>query len=177
MTKLDYLEYLKSDHWKKLRHNMIDYTKNHCVICGNTENLEVHHNTYQRIGCEMFSDLAVLCKECHSLFHARLASNFNDIHQPSILDQMKAELVSYLPDIEGKIRLTNVSDQGIVTAMAADTAIGATLSYHDEQCLALLKQKWPWITHIKLRIDNPHKKDSMAAGIRSAIMGFGKKTK
>ena len=40
-----------------------------CSICGETENLNVHHLTYARVGCEKLSDLEVLCRGCHENEH------------------------------------------------------------------------------------------------------------
>jgi 5-methylcytosine-specific restriction endonuclease McrA len=46
-----------------------------CRICAATSALEVHHNTYERLGHERPADLIVLCRSCHKLFHdnSRLA--------------------------------------------------------------------------------------------------------
>jgi hypothetical protein len=40
-----------------------------CAICGSARNLEVHHKTYARKGCERFTDLVVLCRSCHVKQH------------------------------------------------------------------------------------------------------------
>ena len=40
-----------------------------CRICADTAALEVHHNTYERLGHERAADLVVLCRACHQLFH------------------------------------------------------------------------------------------------------------
>ena len=34
-----------------------------------TDNLEVHHRTYERLGEELASDLTVLCNRCHHVHH------------------------------------------------------------------------------------------------------------
>ena len=68
-----YGDYLKTDHWKRLRRAALRYARNRCQVCYGTGNLHVHHRTYDRRGCELMSDLTVLCDPCHSVFHARLA--------------------------------------------------------------------------------------------------------
>jgi hypothetical protein len=34
-----------------------------------TDALEVHHRTYERLGCELAGDLVVLCHACHAVHH------------------------------------------------------------------------------------------------------------
>jgi hypothetical protein len=36
-----------------------------------TDELEVHHRTYDNLGAELVSDLVVLCHSCHELHHKR----------------------------------------------------------------------------------------------------------
>ena len=69
MNKEEYLEYLKSLHWQKERRSALKRAEYRCQVC-NTDDvqLEVHHRTYERLGCERPSDLFVLCENCHELF-------------------------------------------------------------------------------------------------------------
>lgn len=73
LKKLQYSDYLKSDHWKNIRHKKLKNVEFKCQIC-NAEKTElhVHHNTYERKGQEYLSDLLVLCKECHNQFHDKI---------------------------------------------------------------------------------------------------------
>ncbi len=68
-TQLPYSEYLKSDHWQARRLKALAKGDNKCRICAATSALEVHHNTYERLGHERAADLVVLCRKCHQLFH------------------------------------------------------------------------------------------------------------
>ncbi len=68
-TQLPYSEYLKTDHWQQRRERALDRAGHHCQVCHSTERLEVHHNTYSRLGHERDADLVVLCRNCHGLFH------------------------------------------------------------------------------------------------------------
>ncbi len=60
-----YKLYLKSNKWKVIRAAALVRGRGRCVRCGGTYDLEVHHLTYERLGCEMPSDLVVVCKTCH----------------------------------------------------------------------------------------------------------------
>jgi predicted RNA-binding Zn-ribbon protein involved in translation (DUF1610 family) len=68
-----YQEYLKSPHWIETRNSMIERAGRKCQLCGYTGWLDVHHNTYERLGEEWVSDLIVLCRGCHTKHHARPA--------------------------------------------------------------------------------------------------------
>ena len=66
MTRQEYRQYLKSDHWQSLRQWALDrYGK--CLICGETSGLDVHHNTYDRLGVELPNDVVVLCRVHHMM--------------------------------------------------------------------------------------------------------------
>lgn len=64
-----YREYLKSDHWARRRAEALLRFGNKCALCGSAEELNVHHNTYERLGREAPTDLVVLCREHHEKFH------------------------------------------------------------------------------------------------------------
>jgi len=68
---ISYQDYLNSDRWKSIseRHKEIF---SRCMICGVSENLNVHHNTYDHIGYEYFDDLVTLCKYCRAKFPDKL---------------------------------------------------------------------------------------------------------
>ena len=66
---MPYDEYLLTDHWKELRKRIHAKYNNKCAICGSSDNLEVHHITYERKGEELDEDLALLCKKCHMTQH------------------------------------------------------------------------------------------------------------
>lgn len=69
MTREEYQNYLKSEHWQKQRKEALLCALYRCQVC-NTDALplEVHHRTYERLGAELPSDLFVLCEQCHDLF-------------------------------------------------------------------------------------------------------------
>ena len=69
-TQLPYAEYLKSAGWQFKRRRALILGRHKCRVCGATDTqLDVHHNTYERLGNEDDADLVVLCHNCHQLFH------------------------------------------------------------------------------------------------------------
>jgi 5-methylcytosine-specific restriction endonuclease McrA len=70
-NRITYRQYLQSPHWHDVRKRfwnskLCDGT---CEVCGGTERLQVHHNTYKRIGNERLNDLVLLCDDCHKEAH------------------------------------------------------------------------------------------------------------
>lgn len=74
LTAKDYPAYIRSDQWKLKRSEALLRAGYHCCICGTWRNLHVHHNTYARLGCELMTDLAVLCETCHDVYHKHAKS-------------------------------------------------------------------------------------------------------
>ena len=69
ILKTPYHEYLQSEHWQSIRKAALKAADNRCQLCYSDLRLEVHHRTYERRGCELLSDLTVLCHRCHAQFH------------------------------------------------------------------------------------------------------------
>ena len=70
-----YKEYLQSAEWKDLKTRKLKKANFICDGCGETKGqMEVHHLTYERIGMELFTDLAVYCIECHKKAHSKVES-------------------------------------------------------------------------------------------------------
>jgi 5-methylcytosine-specific restriction endonuclease McrA len=66
---LPYAEYLTTDHWQRQRKRALEEADGKCKVCNSGGELHVHHRTYENLGNERTTDLVVLCKRCHSLFH------------------------------------------------------------------------------------------------------------
>lgn len=64
-----YSAYLSSTEWRaiKARYRASDLPQD--CMCGETENLALHHLTYERVGEERLTDLTPLCKRCHTMLH------------------------------------------------------------------------------------------------------------
>lgn len=64
----DYQEYLRSSEWRKKAEAAKIRAGNRCQGCNRPRTevqLEAHHRTYERIGCELPGDITVLCRTCH----------------------------------------------------------------------------------------------------------------
>lgn len=72
MTKKEYAKYLASGNWAVVKLAAKRRAKWRCQVCSSKYGLEVHHNTYARLGNEEASDLLVLCRKCHRLYHDKL---------------------------------------------------------------------------------------------------------
>ena len=65
----DYSAYIGSSAWAdvKRRYRASDLPQD--CFCGETENLHLHHLTYERVGQEELTDLSPLCGDCHRMIH------------------------------------------------------------------------------------------------------------
>ena len=70
LPRSEYYAYIRSEKWKKVRER---YWKSKqpkvCFICGTAKELDLHHRTYKRLGCEHLRDLVALCRTCHNEVH------------------------------------------------------------------------------------------------------------
>lgn len=68
-----YAVYLQGRHWQHMRGVALEHYGEQCLLCGTTDELDVHHRTYERRGRERLADLTVLCRGCHSRYHHEAA--------------------------------------------------------------------------------------------------------
>lgn len=74
-SPVNYASYLSSHAWKKTARKMREKAGFKCQLCGaNDKPLNVHHNSYERLGRERDDDLVVLCEPCHHRFHNQSSS-------------------------------------------------------------------------------------------------------
>lgn len=69
MSQEDKIEYMKSQQWISLKNMILIIQNNKCCLCEANERLETHHTTYKRLGNELWSDLQLLCRDCHQAQH------------------------------------------------------------------------------------------------------------
>src|SRR3990167_785505 len=73
LETMPYREYLQTPEWQARRKRQLSSAGYRCQVCNTgTKRLNVHHRTYERRGRELFSDLIVLCEDCHALFHGKI---------------------------------------------------------------------------------------------------------
>lgn len=70
---VNYHDYLRSDRWRAIRARKLAESVRRCEKCNSTQQLQVHHKTYVRLGRERMSDLQVLCDTCHARHHGKAA--------------------------------------------------------------------------------------------------------
>lgn len=65
-----YEEYLASQAWREKRRRYFAAKRlpKTCLACG-SEQVQLHHRTYRRLGREHLQDLVPLCQPCHSAGH------------------------------------------------------------------------------------------------------------
>ena len=63
-----YESYLKTVYWKIRRQLYLEFYDGCCVrCCKRKPRLALHHVSYERLRCELMSDLLLLCRGCHQL--------------------------------------------------------------------------------------------------------------
>jgi len=91
---VDYSQYLKSKHWQRVRRRALRRAGRHCSVCADQKNLDVHHNNYERLRKERMSDVVVLCRDCHKLYHEVLPES--KLRVPPIGDMENLKEVLHL---------------------------------------------------------------------------------
>lgn len=72
----NYQEYLQTKHWKKFKYEYKQNHKNQCVFClRKTDKLDIHHLSYENLGCETEEDVCELCYHYHRMLHKALDNN------------------------------------------------------------------------------------------------------
>lgn len=70
LRAMPYRRYLQTPEWSRARRAALSRADNACSLdATHTENLEVHHRSYEHLGAELASDVVVLCHSCHQLHH------------------------------------------------------------------------------------------------------------
>ena len=70
LQRMPYRDYLRTPEWRVTRAAALERAGHSCSLdVTHTEELEVHHRTYERLGRELAADLVVLCQVCHALHH------------------------------------------------------------------------------------------------------------
>ena len=66
----EYRAYLSSSIWDEKRNQRLEFDDFQCRLCGNRNNVQVHHLVYplhQNYGAETINDLITVCPDCHKL--------------------------------------------------------------------------------------------------------------
>jgi len=79
---INYDEYINSEDWRLLKQDILKSANFRCQLCSSGDKLRLHHNTYERLGHELRSDVVILCERCHSIFHGVSDERFPPLHIP-----------------------------------------------------------------------------------------------
>jgi hypothetical protein len=107
LRTMPYPQYLKTLHWHETSAAAKERAGGRCQLCNSADNLETHHRTYERRGCELDTDLTVLCDACHERFHREPAKDEFD-SAPKLTE---AQEVQWLNELIARKR----AEQGIIT--------------------------------------------------------------
>ncbi len=86
-----YLDYLQSTTWKQRRYAALERVNFKCELCGEINNLEVHHLTYAHLGNESPDELMVICGGHHWIEHSGLKD-----YQPTTPPKVKPILCKHV---------------------------------------------------------------------------------
>lgn len=86
-----YREYLRSPRWFDKRRAYRESDLPQECMCG-SEDFELHHKTYERVGAEELSDLTPLCSKCHQMVHALERRQVITLDFQGMEDPMRAYL-------------------------------------------------------------------------------------
>jgi hypothetical protein len=70
LRTMPYRQYLRTVEWRRTRMAALERAGYCCSLdVTHTDDLEVHHRTYERLGHELATDVVVLCAACHRVHH------------------------------------------------------------------------------------------------------------
>lgn len=73
LRSMPYVDYLQTRHWQMVRQQALRRARWACQVCNAAARLDVHHRTYERVGCEEPADVIALCRPCHARHHGKPA--------------------------------------------------------------------------------------------------------
>lgn len=94
-SEIRYREYLNSPEWHQRRNQALRDAGYRCQKCGVKRNLQVHHESYERLGAERPEDLIVVCRGCH------LGHHYNETQEGiGIYVRILSQVIQDYPDAE-----------------------------------------------------------------------------
>lgn len=88
---MKYKPYISSPRWRNNPARLAELKASgfRCRLCYASEDeaeLQVHHRTYERLGCELAGDLLTLCKDCHFIVTDMLRRRRYAVRKPKVAD-------------------------------------------------------------------------------------------
>lgn len=107
-VKMEYKEYLKTDHWNNLRIEAYSCYDKKCQICDSTVRLNVHHLKYGNWFKTTVSNLRVVCEACHYDIHKNY-SHFRE-NQEKLFKIISIEIIRKIRARDEKFRQDTLSN-------------------------------------------------------------------
>lgn len=77
----EYDRYMNSRHWTMRKRAYFSTHPKKCVVCNGNTKIHLHHMSYERLGCELDSDLVALCELHHAGAHEH-----HKIHRGTLME-------------------------------------------------------------------------------------------
>ncbi len=98
-----YDKYIKSPLWESRKQDLfknLKVDKPECEVCGSTNKVQVHHNTYENLTSfrgEKDKDLIIVCRDCHHQFHSnlKLYTNTPEVAKDKAYTHSKCNMCSH----------------------------------------------------------------------------------
>jgi hypothetical protein len=95
LKALPYRVYLTTPWWISRRNQALRDAGYRCAVCSTKRQLQVHHQSYERLGCEAAEDLMVVCRGCHVGHH------YNETQAGiGVYAKVLSEAIHDMPDAE-----------------------------------------------------------------------------
>lgn len=121
---MSYKEYLRSDHWRRVRERYYQSKPKECWVCGATDGVTLHHQTYERLGEERMHDLVPLCGPHHDRFHKENKGLGNLRKQTKrFVRSLSKQETGMRRCMNGKIRVKDRNSKKIVATLEEAKAI------------------------------------------------------
>jgi len=82
--------YYRSEHWKQVRGERMEFDCWKCVRCHKTERLQVHHLQYELFAESVVDHLITLCIECHQSIQGLSKVKFPTHVSPEVFELLEA---------------------------------------------------------------------------------------
>jgi hypothetical protein len=141
-----YDTYLGSPAWRATKFRYIEERPWICHICGTTENLQLHHRTYERVGEEELDDLMPLCDPCHGLVHSlerqgRVRLDFEGVIDETRAAAGRAQLVAQADAVAQELEETQRQARERIEALPFDVRLRYALNHAKVQRIDVRSQK------------------------------------
>lgn len=101
-----YEHYLLSSLWRANRDGALRRAKWKCQRCESKRGLQVHHRSYEYLGCERDEDLEVLCARCHEGHHAEEAAVVQRVYLAVVSDCLHREKFRWMADLVEAVKVS-----------------------------------------------------------------------